>query len=93
MCKEVFAVDAIFERVQFLARRVECERIANIIPIHANVWDVPFGKSSFDCIVMNRVLEWVGEWLVDRSPREVQVKALERCRELLMPSGTLFVAI
>ena len=93
VCKEVFAVDATFERVQFLAQRVECEDLANIIPIHASVWDLPFSKSSFDCIVMNGVLEWVGEWLADRSPREVQLKALERCRELLKPSGTLFVAI
>ena len=38
-------------------------------------------------------MEWVGEWLDDRSLREVQLKALERCRELLKPGGTLFVAI
>ena len=67
--------------------------MVNITPIHASVWDLPFDKSSFDCVVMNGVLEWVGEWFDDCSPREVQLKALERRRELLKPGGTLFVAI
>ena len=51
--KHVFAVDATFERVQFLARHVKCEDVANITPIHTSVWDLPFDKYSFDCVVMN----------------------------------------
>lgn len=93
VCRQIVAVDATFERIQFLDLRARHEGLTNLIPVHANLLELPLGNSMFDFILMNGVLEWVGEWLKSKNARDVQLMALEKTRDLLKPDGVLYLAI
>jgi len=54
---------------------------------------LPFFDKTFDLIVLNGILEWVGEWRRTGTPREVQLDVLRKLRALLKPTGALFVGI
>ena len=90
---EVVSVDATFERVKMTALRAESEGLANLVPVHANALELPLPPASFDCVFLNGVLEWVGEWDHSREPRDVQLGVLRKTHELLKPGGTLYLAI
>jgi len=92
-CGRVVSADATFERVKMVALRAEHEGLDNVVPIHANALALPLPPASFDFVVLNGVLEWVGEWDTSRRPRDVQKGVLEACRTLLKPSGMLYLAI
>lgn len=93
VCKQVVGVDATFERIQFLDIRARQEGLSNLIPVHANLFELPLADSMFDCVVLNGVLEWTGEWREDMNPRDVQLLALKKAVHLLKPHGTLYLAI
>src|SRR3989344_9047582 len=58
------------------------------------VWgDLPFAAESFDIIVMNGVLEWVGKTKHFSRPREAQIACLKICRQLLKAQGYLYIGI
>ena len=92
-CAEVVSVDATFERVKMTALRATSDGLDSLVPVHANALELPLPEAWFDCVFLNGVLEWVGEWDQSRPPREVQLGVLERCHDLLKPGGTLYLAI
>jgi 2-polyprenyl-3-methyl-5-hydroxy-6-metoxy-1,4-benzoquinol methylase len=92
-CGRVVSADATFERVKMVALRAEHEGLDNLVPVHANALELPLPPGSFDCVLLNGVLEWVGEWDPSRAPRDVQVGVLTTCRKLLKPGGMLYLAI
>jgi SAM-dependent methyltransferase len=92
-CARVVAADATLERVKIVALRAEHEGLRNVVPVHANALELPLPDATFDCVILNGVLEWVGEWDTSRPPTEVQIAVLDRCRELLKPGGVLLLAI
>ena len=88
----VVAVDQSFLRLKFLKRRAELESL----PVEAYVgdlFDLPFPEGSFDLIVMNGLLEWVGKTERFAHPREAQLAALRLCRKMLKQGGALYVGI
>lgn len=90
--REVVAVEPVAERVEFMQRRFEQERLENVRIVRSSLWEVPFEAGSFDMIAMNGVLEWVA---VGRSgdPRKIQQTALRNAVRLLRPGGVLYVGI
>ena len=90
---EVVSVDATFERVKMTALRAESEGLGNLVPVHANALELPLPAESFDCVFLNGVLEWVGEWDRSRPPEDVQLDVLAKVHDLLRPGGTLYLAI
>jgi SAM-dependent methyltransferase len=92
-CKEVIALDGILDRCQFIAKRCIQDRVPNVIPICANILDNPFSNRSFDVIIMNGVLEWVGASRNGRSPQERQLEALKIVRKMLKEDGVLYIGI
>jgi len=93
VCGRIVAVDATYERIRFLDLRARREGLTNLMPVHANLLELPLGKSMFDFVLMNGVLEWVGEWLKSKNARDVQLRALKKARDLLKPDGVLYLAI
>lgn len=91
--KKVVAVDNSFLRMKFLKLRAVYEELSNIEVAVSDVFDLPFPKASFDLIVMNGVLEWVGATTRYRDPHEAQLASLHMCRELLKPGGYLYIGI
>src|ERR1700686_968411 len=59
---EVYSLEAIPERVEFTRLRLSQERILNVQQVQGTALDLPFCDESFDLIVVNGVLEWLGDW-------------------------------
>lgn len=90
---EVYSVEAVPERIEFTRLRLEQEGLANVHLLRASATELPLPEKLFDLVVVNGVLEWVGEWDTTRDPRDVQLRFLRRIQRSLKPSGTLIVGI
>lgn len=94
--KEVYATDCNIDTLKFLKVRSEQEGIKNLKFVKTNPLDyptLPFTDSSFDMIVLNGILEWVGSARVDNSPDRVQFDALIELHRLLKPDGFIYLGI
>lgn len=90
---EVYSLEAVTERIEFTQLRLQQEGIRNVHLIQGSALELPFPNDYFDLIVVNGVLEWVGEWEHEGNPRSVQLRFLRRLRELLTPTGVLLIGI
>jgi len=93
IAKKVVAFDTSFLRMKFLKKRAEKEGLNNIDVYVADIFNLPFEKASFDLIVMNGVLEWVGKTNLFKNPREAQIQSLKICKNLLKEGGYLYIGI
>ena len=90
---ELYSVEAIPERIEFTQERLRQEGIGNVRLVQASATALPLVDNSFDLIVTNGVLEWIGEWDLEGDPRSAQIKFLGKIRRLLKASGVLVVGI
>jgi SAM-dependent methyltransferase len=90
---QVYSLEAIPERVEFTRLRLLQERIQNVQQIQGTALDPPFCDESFDLIVVNGVLEWVGDWDQNGDAREVQLAFLRKLARLLKRDGVLVIGI
>ena len=91
--KRVVACDTSVVRMRFLKKLAESKNLNNIEVAVADIFKPPFEKESFDLIVMNGVLEWVGKTDLYKDPREAQIACLKICKGLLKKGGFLYVGI
>ena len=92
-CKEVYAIDSVFERVKFVDFRRTFEQRMNIQPVMADILHLPFPTNSFDVVIMNGALEWVGLAVENIDPLEVQKRVLHDIHHLLKENGYIYIAI
>jgi len=93
---KVYAVDASHDILRLLSVRARKEGCDNIVCTHTDVFEnenLPFPEGSFDLILMNGVLEWIGSGTQDGNPQEIQTKFLSYIRSLLKSGGTLYIGI
>jgi hypothetical protein len=90
---QVYSVEAIAERLEFCRIRLEQESIQNVQLVQATALDLPFADGFFDVIVVNGILEWVGEWERSGEPRSVQTKFLMGLHRMLKANGKLVIGI
>ncbi len=90
---EVYSVEAIPERIEFTQTRLEQEQISNVQLIQASLTALPFFEGTFDLVVANGILEWVGEWDLDDHPRTTQLRFLSTARKLLRDNGVMVIGI
>ena len=93
IAQRVVALDQSFLRMKFLKIRAEKEGLKNIEVYVGDIFDQPFPDESFDLIVMNGLLEWVGKTSRFEDPREAQKESLRICRRLLKKGGVLYIGI
>jgi SAM-dependent methyltransferase len=93
VAEKVVACDASAVRMRFLKKLAEARGLNNIETVSADIFDLPFKEESFDLIVMNGVLEWVGKTDAYDNPREAQIASLKICKKLLKKGGYLYVGI
>jgi SAM-dependent methyltransferase len=91
--KQVFSLEAVTERVELTRLRLAHEKLSNVQLVHASALEAPFAEATFDLVVVNGVLEWVGEWEQAGDPRLVQIQFLRKLARLLKPAGVLLVGI
>lgn len=88
---EVHALDQTVPRLRILREIARQEQA----PLHYHCGDIrtyPFRDQSFDCIILNGVLEYLARGAAE-SPFDAQLSAIRRIRRLLKPDGRLFIAI
>lgn len=90
---EVYALDGTLDRCQFVKLRCEQDGVANVFPVCSSILRHPFPERSFDIVIMNGVLEWVGASQKEGDPRDLQVEALRIVRSLLKDDGALYIGI
>jgi SAM-dependent methyltransferase len=88
--REVFALEPVQERVDFMRQRFAQEGIGNLKILRTSLWDIPFPPKSCDLVVLNGVLEWIAVGK-EGDPKMLQVAALRKAFQLLAPSGYLYV--
>ncbi|MBI5138655.1 MAG: class I SAM-dependent methyltransferase [Candidatus Vogelbacteria bacterium] len=91
--KKVVALDQSFLRMKFLKLRAGKEGLTNIEVNVGDIFDRPFPNESFDLIVMNGLLEWVGATNRFKNPREAQIVSLRIAKDLLKKGGYLYIGI
>jgi SAM-dependent methyltransferase len=93
-CDYVISMDSdIPRRLRVCSKRFQERGIKNALALSANCLQLPFKPKSFDLILLNGVLEWLGESDLSRPPRDVQRQVLQNMSELLKPGGVLYLAI
>ena len=90
---EVHSIEAIPERVEFTNTRLQQQGFDNVSLVQGSALQLPYPPGSFDAIIVNGVLEWIGDWDLEGSPRDAQLRFLRRLHALLKPNGRLLVGI
>lgn len=93
VCRQVVSLELITDRLEFIRIRRDQSDHEGVQPLQGDALHLPFARTSFDLVVMNGVLEWVGCFDLQGDPRDVQLRTLKRIRELLKPGGYLYVGI
>jgi len=95
-CKKVIALDTTKETLGFLKIRAEQEGVSNLNFARIDPLDyirLPLRSESFDAVIMNGVLEWVGTERRQKSPECIQQELLQEIKKILKPNGYLYIGI
>jgi SAM-dependent methyltransferase len=90
---EVYSLEAVTERVEFTRARLSQEGLGNVHLVQGSALSLPFHEGMFDLVVVNGILEWVGEWEAEGSPRQAQLRFLRNVAKLLKPAGVVVIGI
>ncbi|MBN3040846.1 MAG: methyltransferase domain-containing protein [Candidatus Omnitrophica bacterium] len=91
--KHVWAFDRSDCGTEFIKIRSKQDKVDNIIPVRGNVLKLPFCDNYFDLVVLNGVLEWIGQDDESLDPLIVQQRLLKEFFRVLKPKGYLYVGI
>lgn len=93
IAKEVHACDLSKKRVEFCEYRKEMDGANNVYLYHSDIERLPFKKEKFDFILMNGLVEWLGEKNKNKDPRQDQIEDLKKIFSLLKKDGVLYIGI
>lgn len=92
----VVAADASLPLLEYSSLRAKSENITNIDYVQVDPLEscnLPFKPKSFDAIILNGVLEWVGPARTDISPTKIHKRFLAHLSTLLKDDGFLYIGI
>jgi len=91
--EKVVCLEPVYERIKFSKIRMQQEGIKNIDFVRASITNMPFHDGTFDLILMNGILEWVGKWEQNIDPRDAQLQVLTKICGKLKKGGVLLIGI
>lgn len=91
-CREVVTLDTKIENINLVKKRIGERGLKTIRLLESNALYLPFSKETFDIVIMNGVLEWVG-YGTQENPLPLQTKALDEAFRVLKEKGVLYLAI
>lgn len=92
----VVAADATYELLRFSKMRADENAVTNLDFVHIDPLEIdtlPFAEKTFDVIILNGVLEWVGSGVATGDPEAHQRSLLRRLYTLLKDDGVICIAI
>ncbi len=93
MVKTVYSIDAVTERLEFTQERLRQEGIENVRLFQASALELPFSEKSFDLVVCNGIVEWIGDWDLAHEPNIAQRIFLSNVQRILKDEGVLVIGI
>ncbi len=94
--EQVTAVDASRELLELSRIRAIEKGRDNISFVHVDPLGsgaLPFADASYDLVILNGVLEWVGLSGDKEDPREIQAFLLREIKRVLKPGGKIYIGI
>jgi len=91
--KSVIGVDVALERIKFFSLVARFRQTTNVMPIHGNVFDLPFREGTIDAFICIGLMEYAGTWKEDVKPSEVQREWLEHLSRYLTEKGEIWIGI
>ena len=90
---QVVAIDVLYDgkRARSWEEKVGCAD--NLFFACGDGLALPFLDNSFDLVIINGVLEWVGAMDGPQNPRDMQTRFLEQVRRVLKADGLFYLAI
>jgi len=88
-------VDATLERIKFLSLIARMKKLANIIPLHSDVLELPLTHQSFDKIVIVGLLEYASGFnsYVNLPVKKRQIDYIKNISNLLREKGEIWIGI
>lgn len=91
-CAQVVSLEFNTEIICRFKKRLLEKSIKGVFPVQADAPELPFRDDSFDIVLINGVLEWVG-WAKSKDPLFLQQQALGEAYRVLKKNGRLYLAI
>ena len=91
--RHVWSLDGTWPRLRFQQAYAERRGARNLRLVRGNLFPLPFPDQSFDLVVANGVLEWVGLVNLDRPVTELQTAFLQEIHRVLKPNGVLYIGV
>lgn len=91
--KHIYALDACYEKMQFLQIRKTQSAIDNITCISADAFKLPFPDGFFDSVILYGVLEWAGYSRKKETPCQAQLKLMREVARVLKRGGCAYISI
>ncbi len=91
--RHVWSLDGTWPRLRFQQAYAERRGARNLRLVRGNLFPLPFPDQSFDLVVSNGVLEWVGLVNLDRPVTELQSAFLREIYRVLKPNGILYIGV
>ncbi|OGB87556.1 hypothetical protein A3J44_01020 [candidate division WOR-1 bacterium RIFCSPHIGHO2_02_FULL_45_12] len=93
---QVVAADITSQALKFIHLRKTQDKIENITPVLIEPLDfgrLPFADNTFNAVIMNGVLEWVGSHLKTGDPLKLQEGCLRAVYQTLKNNGRVLIGI
>jgi ubiquinone/menaquinone biosynthesis C-methylase UbiE len=95
-CRKLHCADVNMTNLRLLRTRLRDRGVENVSIFQYEPNDylhLPFTDSTFDVVLLNGVLEWMGAAKINASPKKIQLAALKEIRRVLKADGALYIGI
>jgi len=90
-CGSITLVAFFKEQAKFIEIRREQERLTNMEVVIADRLPLPFAPETFDVIIVNGSLEWMGQIDRGQKPQALYGQFLKQLHQLLKPGGAIYI--
>lgn len=91
-CKTIYALDNQAENLDFIANR-EDNKSNNIKYLYTEANKIPLNDESIDFVLINGVLEWMGNLDTNKLPDKNQLEFLREITRVLKKNGIVYIGI
>lgn len=89
--RTVWSLEIMRERLEFQAAFKKHEGLEGLKLMRGSAIALPFPDRTFNLVVANGIIQWIGLADPTRPVEELQLQFLRECRRVLRPGGTLFL--